>query len=130
MAQAWLLYFGDVVAIFLFAAVGRGSHQLAAGADALLVTFNTAAPFIIGWLLVAPWLGAFRPQAVANYKAAIRTVAISILPSLVVGALVRALFEGHFSPWAFYVVTALFLALFLMIWRLVYTWFSASMHRS
>ncbi len=128
--SGWLLYLGDVLAILIFAAVGRNSHSLAAGPAAFLDTFNTAAPFIIGWLLVAPWMGAFRPQAVANSRAAVRAVLISIVPALVAGALVRALLEGYFSAWTFYLVTLLFLSLFLIIWRLLYTWFQAAMHRS
>lgn len=126
----WLLYLGDVAAILLFSAVGRSSHGLAAGADAFLATFNTAAPFIIGWLLVAPWLGAYRPQAVVDYRAALRTVALAIVPAVVAGALVRALFAGRFSPWTFYAVTLVMLALFMGIWRLLYTWYVQTMHRS
>ena len=126
----WLLYLGDVLAILIFAAVGRNSHSQAVGPEAFLATFNTAAPFIIGWLLVAPWMGAFRPRAVADSRAAVRAVLISIVPALAAGALVRALFEGYFSAWTFYAVTLIFLSLFLIIWRLLYTWFQAAMHRS
>ena len=51
-----ILVAGDCVAFILFALLGRQSH-----AEAVTVTrvIQTAAPFIIGWLVAATVLGAF-----------------------------------------------------------------------
>jgi hypothetical protein len=116
-----LLYLGDIFFILLFAIIGRQSHDMSTGVAAFAAIFNTAAPFIIGWLLVAPWLGAYQPEAWENAKSAIHSVLKAILPALLVGILVRAFFEGGFSPVVFYLVAGTFMLLLLVIWRLIYT---------
>lgn len=114
------LYLGDLFSILLFAIIGRQSHDISTGIAAFGDLINTAAPFIIGWFLVAPWLGAFQPEAWQSAKSAILTVLKAIVPALIVSILVRALFEGGFSPIVFYLVAGSFMLLTLVIWRLVY----------
>jgi hypothetical protein len=48
--RAWALAAGDAVALMVFAAIGRRSHDEAAGVAAALAVVGTAAPFIAGWL--------------------------------------------------------------------------------
>ncbi len=116
-----ILYLGDVFFILLFALVGRQSHNMPAGVAAFAAIFNTAAPFIIGWLVVAPWFGAYQPEAWQNAKNAILTVLKAIIPALIAGILLHALFEGGFSPFVFYLVAGAFILVMLVIWRLIYT---------
>jgi hypothetical protein len=108
---------GDVVALMVFAAIGRGSHGEAAGLGAVGEVARTAAPFLVGWLLAAPWLGAFRPAATATPAAMLRTTAIAWCAALLVGALLRALMIGRFSPPSFYVVTFIAALVLLGGWR-------------
>lgn len=108
---------GDIVALLAFAAMGRGSHGLATGLAAVAETARTAAPFIGGWLLASPWLGAFAPEATRGPAAMLRTTLVAWLPALVVGALLRAAAIGRFSPPSFYVVTLIVGALLLAGWR-------------
>ena len=54
-----LLVTGDLIAFIVFAALGRETHNEATGLGAIGQTLWTALPFILGWFLVAPWLGAF-----------------------------------------------------------------------
>ncbi|MCP4165146.1 MAG: DUF3054 domain-containing protein [Chloroflexi bacterium] len=116
-----LLYVGDILTIILFTLIGRGSHSMATGLSAFLETLSTAAPFIIAWLLVAYGFGAFRPQAWADVRSAVRIVVIAYIPALIVGILLRALLLGRFSPLPFYLVTAVALLAMLLAWRLLYT---------
>jgi len=116
-----VLYLGDIFSILLFAIIGRQSHDMATESAAFTAVFNTAAPFIIGWFLVAPWLGAFQPEAWQSAKSAVLTVLKAIVPALIVSILVRALFEGGFSPIVLYLVAGSFMLLMLVIWRLIYT---------
>jgi len=116
-----VLYLGDLFSILLFAIIGRQSHDMSTGINAFATVINSAAPFIIGWFLVAPWLGAFQPEAWQSAKNAVLTVLKAIVPALVVSILVRALFEGGFSPIVFYLVAGSFMLLILVIWRLIYT---------
>src|SRR4051794_22331742 len=53
---------GDALAFLVFAAVGRASHTEAAGLDAILQVAGTAAPFALGWFIVAPLAGAFKAE--------------------------------------------------------------------
>lgn len=115
-----ILYLGDAFSIFLFAIIGRQSHDMPTGIDGFAAVFNAAAPFIIGWFLVAPWLGAFQPEAWQSAKSAILAVLKAIVPALIVSILVRALFEGGFSPIVFYLVAGSFMLVILVIWRLIY----------
>ena len=55
-----ILIVGDACMFVIFAAVGRASHHEASGLGAFLSVLQTAAPFAIGWFVVAPFLGAYR----------------------------------------------------------------------
>ncbi len=55
-----LLAAGDALAFMIFAALGRASHSEAAGLAAILQVAETAAPFAIGWFVVAPFAGTYR----------------------------------------------------------------------
>ena len=116
-----LLYLGDVFFILLFALIGRQSHSMSTGIAAFAAIFNTASPFIIGWLVVAPWFGAYQPEAWQDVKSAILTVLKAIIPALIAGILLRYLFEGGFSPFVFYLVVGTSMLVLLVIWRLIYT---------
>jgi len=116
-----VLYLGDLFSILLFAIIGRQSHDMSTGVAAFATVFTTASPFIISWFLVAPWLGAFQPEAWQSAKNAILVVLKAIVPTLIVSFLVRALFEGSSSPIIFYFVAGSFILLILVIWRLIYT---------
>jgi hypothetical protein len=115
---------GDVVALMVFAAIGRGSHGEAAGLGAIVEVAQTAAPFIIGWLVTSPWLGAFRPTATDTPVKMLRTTALAWCAAVVAGSLLRALFIGRFSPFSFYVVTFLAALVILAGWRTAFAWFT------
>jgi hypothetical protein len=99
----------DVLAVLVFAAVGRSSH--AEKVDAFEV-LTTASPFLIG--LIIGWLGgrAWR----APLRLAIGTAVWA--GTTVVGLGVRAVFT-HRLPLTFVLVAALSLALLLLGWRAV-----------
>jgi hypothetical protein len=108
---------GDVVALMVFAAIGRGSHGEAAGLGAIGEVARTAAPFLVGWLLTAPWIGAFRLSATDTPPKMLRTTALSWCAAIVAGTLLRALLIGRFSPFSFYVVTFIAALVILGGWR-------------
>ncbi len=114
------LLIGDVVIIVLFTAIGREQHGMMSSLEAVLGTAKTAAPYVLGWLLVTPWLGGYRPKAWASLASAATTLLIIFIPGIVAGSLLRALLIGRFSPPIFYAVTAGFLVLMLLAWRLLF----------
>jgi hypothetical protein len=115
-----LLVAGDLVALLAFAAIGRRSHGEAAGFAAALEVVRTAAPFIGGWLIVAPLVGAYRPTTTASFGAMLRAMLLGWSGALLVGALLRAAMIGRFSPPSFYIVTFFAALLLLVGWRSAY----------
>lgn len=115
-----LLVAGDLVALLAFAAIGRRSHGEAAGFAAALEVVRTAAPFIGGWLAVAPLVGAYRPTTTASLSAMLRATLLGWSGALLVGALLRAAMIGRFSPPSFYIVTFFAALLLLVVWRSAY----------
>ncbi|MGQ0482161.1 MAG: DUF3054 domain-containing protein [Pseudonocardia sp.] len=99
----------DVLAVGVFAVVGRGSH--AEGLDAAGVV-GTAAPFLgglaVGWLVGRVWRG---PTALPAGLWALGGAAV-------LGLALRGLLTGRL-PMAFVLVTALSLALLVLGWRLI-----------
>ena len=114
-------HIGDLVVILLFTLIGRQEHSMLVGLEGFLATVNTAAPYLLAWVVVAPLLGAYRPRAWMGVASTITSLLIAFIPAVIVGSLLRALFIGRFSPPIFYLVTAGFLVLMLLAWRLLFT---------
>jgi DUF3054 family protein len=102
-----LAFAADVIAVVVFAAVGRISHAEAESLSGLLAT---AAPFLIG--LVASWA----TPVVRSHPVGIRAGAVVLAGTAVLGLLLRASFTG-WPPLSFAVVTVVSLAVLLIGWR-------------
>lgn len=112
-----LLAAGDVLTFLLFAALGRSQHQ---EAQTLGAVANTAAPFILGWLAVAPWLGAFGRAgraATTRPTSLLRRTALAWLIAWPVGLALRALLWHRDVPPTFALITLAFNMLVLLGWR-------------
>jgi Protein of unknown function (DUF3054) len=99
----------DVLAVLVFAAVGRSSHAEVGDTFGVL---TTAAPFLLGlflgWLVARVWRAPLRlPVGVAVWTGVV-----------IVGLGVRAAFT-HRLPLTFVLIVAASLALFLLGWRAV-----------
>jgi hypothetical protein len=124
-----LLVAGDAVSFLVFAAVGRSSHGEAAGLDALIQVAATAAPFALGWWLVAPFVGAYRvrQEEAQGWAARLpssflaRTLLAWVL-ALPVGLALRALFLQRGIPLSFAIVTFIANTILLLGWRGVFLW--------
>jgi hypothetical protein len=99
----------DVLAVVVFAAVGRVNHDLSGDPLGLL---GTAAPFAVG--LLAAWA---TPQVRAD-PAALRAGAVVLAGAAVIGLALRAAFTGRL-PLSFAVVAVVALAVLLLGWRAV-----------
>jgi hypothetical protein len=102
-----LAFAADVIAVVVFAAVGRISHAEAESLSGLLVT---AAPFLIG--LIASWA----TPVVRAHPVGIRAGAVVLAGTAVLGLLLRAAFTWRL-PLSFAVVTVVSLAVLLIGWR-------------
>ena len=115
-----LLVIGDAIVFLVFAFIGIRSHKEAV--DAVKVV-TTAAPFALGWFLVAPFVGAFsRKKTDAPGKMTLYTI-LAWLPSLVLGMTFRGITVDHqVPPPSFMVVTLVTNTLFLLVWRVPFAW--------
>jgi hypothetical protein len=122
---AVLLAGGDLLAFLLFSAIGRASHSEAAGIDALAQIAETAAPFAIGWFVVAPLAGAFSAETISGPRRMLGRTALAWLLAWPVGLLLRALIRQASIPLSFAIVTLLTNMLILLSWRGAFAWLSS-----
>ena len=97
----------DVVAVVVFAAIGRMNH---AQPDDLLGLLGTAAPFLVGVLAV------WATPVVRAHPVGVRAALTVWVGTVVVGLLLRAGFTERL-PLSFAVVTTVSLAVLLVGWR-------------
>ena len=97
----------DVVAVVVFAAVGRASHDESADVLGLL---GTAAPFAVG--LAAAWASPVVRARPVGLRAGLTVLAGTAL----IGLLVRFAFTGRL-PLSFVIVATCSLAVLLLGWR-------------
>ncbi len=100
----------DVLALLVFAAVGRSSHAEGLTVPGVLATaWPFVAGLVLGWVVAGAWR---RPLSVWPSGTA------AWLGALVGGMLLRRL-AGEGTAWDFVAVATAFLALFLLGWRVV-----------
>ena len=101
----------DTFSVVFFVAVGRREHDRDSAISGLI---DTAAPFLIGlaiaWLVLRAWN---RPT---DWRTGVGIWAIT----LVAGMLLRNIVFGDGTATSFVIVATLFLALFLIGWRLAF----------
>ncbi|GAC1504774.1 MAG: hypothetical protein NVS2B12_17840 [Ktedonobacteraceae bacterium] len=116
-----ILVLGDIMMFLVFAAIGRRSHGEAVGLAAVSQVVTTAVPFLLGWFLVAPFIGAFRRDIMADPLKMARRTALSWLAAWPVAMLLRGLLVDHaIPPWTFWLVAFISNTVFLQLWRLPY----------
>jgi len=121
-----ILVIGDFLTFLLFAWIGRRSHALSATDMGALIT--TAAPFIVSWFVIAPWFGLYNPEVSRNWRKWLPRLLIAWIIGVPLALMLRALWLGRSIPGGlnptFALVAFGFSTLFLLIWRLVYSWWA------
>ncbi|KAJ7958291.1 Transmembrane protein [Quillaja saponaria] len=99
-----LLAGGDVLALVLFAAIGRFSHGFSV-VD--IETLRTADPFIAGWFLSAYFLGGYGEdgRGMNGLSKGVTAAAKSWALGIPLGIGIRAAMSGHFPNYQFILVT-------------------------
>ncbi len=119
--RALVLLIGDLIVLALFAILGRNTHDEAIGLDAARAVAGTAAPFLVGWLVASPLLGALRTATTATLPMMLRVVLASWIAAYPLAMLIRGIGLGRTSPLSFYIVAFTVPLLFLCGWRLVFS---------
>ena len=115
------LALGDFLVLVIFAVVGRGSHSLSTGPGRIVAVLNTAAPFMLAWLLVGAAVGTYRGKAL--YPPA-RVLARTLLAALIAGPLgvvFRALWLGRPVMVNFVLVATAVCGALLVVWRFAWS---------
>jgi FlaA1/EpsC-like NDP-sugar epimerase len=124
-AKAWrpaALVLGDACSFFIFAAVGRASHDEAAGLAAFFLVAQTAAPFALGWFVVAPFFGVYRRANTSGVRSMLLRTALAWVCAWPVGLLLRGIFRSEIPPVSFAIVTLIANMVFLGLWRGAFAW--------
>jgi hypothetical protein len=116
-----VLLLGDLAIILLQLSAGLRTH----GIDPLAApayTAETAAPFLVGWLLVAPLLGVYTARVRESFTETVLSVSIAWIAAALVGLGLRATpWLSGGAPVAFVAVTIGVGLATLLPWRLVVT---------
>ena len=123
--RALLLLAGDLVALALFAILGRNTHDEAIGFGAVRAVAGTAAPFLVGWLVASPLLRVLRPLATPTAAPMLRATLTTWVAAYPISVLVRGLALGRTSPLSFYIVAFVVPLLLLLAWRLAFAFIEA-----
>ena len=115
---AWLAL-GDALIIVAFLALGALRHNVNPITQPLRMA-DTAAPFLLGWAIAAPLIGAYAPRARQSVRRGISLAVGAWLAAAIIGSALRATtyFHGN-APLSFVAVTFGVGAVFLAAWRAV-----------
>jgi len=132
-----LLVIGDAIVFLIFAAVGRRSHGEAASISSFLQVAGTAAPFALGWFIVAPFIGAYRRRQTTGVGNMAQRTALSWLAAWPVALLFRGIAALLFPstatvvpPWTFMLISLISNMVFLEVWRVLFAWLSGLKRRA
>jgi Protein of unknown function (DUF3054) len=112
-----MLAVGDVMVFLVFATLGMDSHNEITSPAGLAQVVLVAAPFALGWFLVAPFVGAFGPDVANEPRKMFRRTLLAWTLAWPVGLALRWLFVGHIPPASFALVVFVFNLIILLVWR-------------
>jgi hypothetical protein len=112
------LVIGDILVFLIFATIGRRSHGEAAGLNTIFQIILTALPFLAGWFIVSPFIGAYRRGLEINPASMAKRTFFAWLASWPVAMILRGIFVDHaIPPWTFWLIAFLANTILLLLWR-------------
>ena len=117
-----VLVVGDIIAFLLFARAGHAQHHETAALGSLVVT---AAPFVVAWLVCAPWLGAFGrlgSAATTRPRHLLKRTASAWIVAWPLALILRAFWMRADIPLDFDLIALGANAVLLLGWRGVVSW--------
>ncbi|HLV44497.1 MAG TPA: DUF3054 domain-containing protein [Aggregatilineales bacterium] len=112
---------GDLIALIIFAALGRSSHNMDAGEGPLLAVLNTAAPFAVAWLLTGAAVGLYTGRALyPPGRVLLRTLLAGLIAGPF-GVALRAVWLNRPIIWTFVLVATATSTLAMLVWRFAWS---------
>ncbi len=118
MNKKSILRLGDIIAFAVLTLIGFATHGETALSFIPRMTI-TFLPLLLGWFLLAPWLGLFDEQVIANPKNLWRIV-LAMLFVAPLAATLRAAWLGDSVIPLFALILGGSNALGIMVWRWIY----------
>ena len=121
-ASTWPIAVGDVLALLVFLFLGTLQHSTleAIRADPTIYLL-AAGPFVLGWFVSAPLVGAYSPGGGSAPNSSIPLAIRSWIPAVAVGLAVRVFaVPNRGAEVTFAVIMLVGGALFLSGWRFLY----------
>ncbi|MHC3438735.1 DUF3054 domain-containing protein [Natrialbaceae archaeon A-gly3] len=118
--EATLLFLVDVSLLAGLVLVGQHSHGIDPLADPL-GALETMAPFVIGWIVIAPIARVYARGVLESPREVLRVTTVGWIAAANVGLILRSspAFDGT-GVWAFNIVMTGLGLVALLVWRLVY----------
>ena len=108
---------GDVAVFLLFVILGKAEHEISVG-QAL---FRTALPFTLAWLVISPWLGAYKILTLSRLRTMAWKISLIWLLCGLVALFGRALLIDQPLILTFAVVSMVVQGALLIGWRVLFT---------
>lgn len=121
MKNTYWLILGDILAIAIVTLIGFATHG-EAGVALVPRMLTTFAPLIIGWFLLAPFLGLFNPAITSDPRQLWRPALVMVFAGPL-AVLLRAFLLNTVVIPIFGAVLSGFAGLGILLWRALYWWF-------
>jgi hypothetical protein len=118
----WTLIMGDILALAIITVIGFASH----GETEISFVprmFTTFIPLVIGWFLIAPWLGVFDEQITSQPRQLWRPP-LAILLAAPLTAILRATMLNSVALPLFTIILGSSAAIGMLVWRTIWYWLS------
>lgn len=104
---------GDALVFVLFIALTPIEH----GSVEIEAFWRTGLPFAGVWLLVSPWLGAFRVSTLTHWRLAVWRIPLIWLGCGIAAVMLRVWLTDRTFSWAFTIASITLVAAMLLSWR-------------
>lgn len=120
MKNIYWLILGDILVLAVVTIIGFATHG-EAGVALVPRMLTTFVPLIIGWFLLAPFLGLFDPMVISNPRQLWRPFLVMVFAGPL-SALLRAFSLNTVVIPIFGVVLSSSAGLGMLLWRTLYWW--------
>ena len=118
MNKKTILILGDILAIAILTVIGFATHG-ETGFSYILRMGTTFFPVLVSWFLIAPWLGLFDEQVIANPKLLWRILLAMIFIAQLAVILRATLLHSAAQP-LFVLILGGSNMLGMLVWRILY----------
>lgn len=115
MKSTSILILGDILALAVITLIGFANHNelLTFPVGRVLASFL---PLLVGWFLIAPWLGLFKAEIISNPRQLWRPVLAMLLAAPLTGLLRAVMLNSVVIP-LFVMILGGSAALGMLVWR-------------